>query len=224
MTKNKPPTGHRVLLFHGLARLHLSMAPLARYLRNRGHSTRLVQYPSRKQDCRSLVLNQVRPLLESEMASTDQPLAFVTHSLGGLLVSLALEQLEMDRPVKLVMLAPPLKGSELADHFNSNVLFRWFFGPVLGDLTTDAMAERLNLSLGDNVQVGVIAGCTRAHPLFHDILPRPNDGTVPVERTKMDGIDHHLVINASHPFIMWRRAVMKQVGYFLETGTFETAD
>jgi len=212
------------LLFHGLARLHLSMAPVARYLRNRGHSTRLVHYPSRKEDCASLVCDHIRPLIEAEIRATDRPVSFVTHSLGGVLVSLALQDLDIDRPVKLVMLAPPLQGSELADHFKSNAMFRWFFGPVLADLTTNAMTDRLRFSWGGNIQAGVIAGTARAHPLFKDVLPRPNDGTVPVERTKADGIDHHLVINASHPFIMWRRPVMKQVAHFLETGTFASTE
>ena len=41
------------------------------------------------------------------------------------------------------------------------------------------------------------------------------------ERTKLAGMTDHIVIHATHPFLMRNRAVVKQTIHFLQTGSFQ---
>lgn len=216
-----PPYSSRgtVLLFHGLARTRFSMLPLALLLRKHGFISRTVPYPSRKYDCRTLVERFVAPAIQRACDKATGPVHLVTHSLGGILVRLAMGDHPPDQLGRMVMLAPPNRGSELADKLQPKVLFRWFFGPVLGQLGTgpDAIWQSLPPL---PIETGILAGERRAHPLWKDTLPGPSDGTVPVERTTAAGSDDHAILAVSHPFIMWKPAVWKQVLRFLRDGRF----
>ncbi len=71
--------------------------------------------------------------------------------------------------------------------------------------------------------LGIIAGSTSINPLapwgLKDILGE-HDGVVPVERTKIDGMTDHIIIPATHSFMMFNPKAMKQVEHFLEDGHF----
>lgn len=219
-----PPYSSRgtVLLFHGLARTRFSMLPLALLLRKHGFISRTVPYPSRKYDCRTLVERFVGPAIHRACGQATGPVHLVTHSLGGILVRLALGDSAPSEIGRLVMLAPPNRGSELADKLHPKAPFRWFFGPVLQELGTgvDAIWKSLP-SLP--IETGILAGKRRAHPLWKNTLPEPNDGTVPVERTTAADARDHAVLAASHPFIMCKPAVWQQVIGFLQCGRFRCA-
>jgi len=117
------------------------------------------------------------------------------------------------------MLAPPSSGSELADLLRDRPLPRWFFGPVLPELSTDASGIWHHLP-ELTLPTGIIAGSGRAHPFWRKTLPAPNDGTVPVERTRVPSAIDHLVIRSTHPFIMWNRVAKRQTVGFIENGSF----
>jgi hypothetical protein len=56
--------------------------------------------------------------------------------------------------------------------------------------------------------------------LFSPFLPKPNDGTVSVENTKLAGMRDHITLPATHPLIMRNKQVIKQVLVFLRSGRF----
>lgn len=70
-------------------------------------------------------------------------------------------------------------------------------------------------------ELGVIAGSNSyalTSPALEDI---PNDGTVAVAETRVDGMQDFIVLDVDHSFLMWRSAVLDQVVTFLREGRFD---
>jgi hypothetical protein len=53
------------------------------------------------------------------------------------------------------------------------------------------------------------------------MIPGGNDGKVSVERTKLAGMTDHIVLRATHPYLMKNKTAIKQTLHFLQTGSFE---
>jgi hypothetical protein len=50
-----------------------------------------------------------------------------------------------------------------------------------------------------------------------------DDGKVSVERTKVVGMKEHLVVHATHPFLMKNNVVIENTIRFLRTGSFKVS-
>lgn len=48
----------------------------------------------------------------------------------------------------------------------------------------------------------------------------PNDGVVPVERTRLEGMDDFLVLHRTHTMLPWSRDAIGEAFRFLEQGRF----
>jgi triacylglycerol lipase len=141
---------------------------------------------------------------------------FVTHSLGGIIVRRFLATHELPNLGRVVMLAPPNGGSEVAD-----VMQRWL-KPVkpLRELGTGAMSTPRALPPAQ-FSCGVIAGSRSHIPLFsHWMNGVPNDGVVSVERTKLEGMQDFLILHRTHTFLPWASDAIDQVFSFIAEGRF----
>ena len=213
-----------IILLHGLARTSLSMRRLARRLAKEGFTVDNSDYPSRKDRIEPLARGVIERALE-RAPSTDVPVHFVTHSMGGMLVRAYLRQHKLDRLGRVVMLAPPNQGTEVVDFYNLRAPFlgrmlRSVLGPASGQMRTDA--DALPARLGPaNFDVGIIAGTMNRNPVFGPVISRmPSDGIVPVERTKLIGMSDFLALPYTHTFIMDKTVVQDQVVHFLQHGRF----
>ena len=75
---------------------------------------------------------------------------------------------------------------------------------------------------GNTHELGVIAGTLRMGVgMMIPGIPKPNDGTVAVEETKLEGMTDHLTLPVSHFGILMSRCVAEQTIYFLEHGMFK---
>ena len=217
------PTGI-VVLVHGLNRTSWSMSPLAWAARRRGYTVRNWGYRSRGgtiAEHGAALAAMVRKLAETESG----PIHIVTHSLGGIVVRAALQHESSDawrhRLGRIVMLAPPNHGSELADLFAAWPVTRRVLGPagVALGTGTDSVPHTLG-ALPDGVEVGVIAGDRTFDPLLGRLVSGPHDGKVSVASTHVEGMTDHRVVHRGHTFLMIAPDVQAAVFAFLEHGRF----
>jgi len=215
-----PPTAGAVVLLHGLARGSTSMARMAGTLRAAGYRVCNVAYPSRQHTVEVLAERYVAPAVAECYPDPVEPIHFVTHSLGGII----LRHLAADgAPIpigRVVMLGPPNRGSEVVDVLREQWLFQALNGPAGSQLGTGAHA--LPEQLGPPpFAVGVIAGTRSVNGILSMLIPGPDDGKVAVERAGVDGMADFVVLPASHTFMMLDAAVLRQTKHFLAHGAFE---
>jgi triacylglycerol lipase len=211
-----------VVLLHGLGRTPRAMWALERAARARGYRVLNLGYASRRGDVAQHAETVARTLRDSAPAGQ---LHFVTHSLGGIVLrqAVATGQLPAGRVARVVMLAPPNGGSEVADAFRQRRALRRLgpvvLGPAGADLGTgaDALVQRLPPV---PFELGVIAGTRSLNPVFSRLIEGENDGKVSVRRAAVPGMRAFLTVARSHTFLMLAPDVIAQTFTFLETGAF----
>lgn len=223
--ENRPASARGiVVLVHGLGRTSWSMAPLAWAARRRGYRVRNWGYRSRGgtiADHGAALAAMLQKLAETESG----PIHVVTHSLGGIVVRAALQHESASawrgRLGRIVMLAPPNHGSELADRFAVWPVTRRVLGPAGVALGTGESSVPQTLgALPPGVEVGVIAGDRTFDPILGRLMPGPHDGKVSVASTHVEGMTDHRVVHRGHTFLMLAPDVQSAVFGFLERGRF----
>ena len=209
-----------VVLRHGLARSARSMWLMARRLEAAGFAVRNIGYPSRRKPLDDLA-DDIHCDVDSFSRACGGTVHFVTHSMGGLVARIYLSGHRPEHLGRVVMLGPPNHGSEVADLLRNLALYRSFYGPA-GQQVTPGEATVLNRVLGaPDYLLGVIAGRRPLIPVWSaSVLPGPNDGTVTVEATKVDGMGDHLIVDVSHSWLILSRICADATVAFLKTGSF----
>lgn len=205
-----------VVLLHGLGRTHRSMRPLEDALGERGYRVVNLGYPSTSQTWDELVDTLGGAL--TACCQSGEPVHFVTHSMGGILVRMYLAERELPGLGRVVMLSPPNQGSEIVNRLRGDLL-ELVLGPASIRLGTDSASVPLQLG-PVGFELGIITGDLSLNPLFSSWLPGDDDGRVTVESAWVDGTNDFLVVPATHTFIMRRDEVILQVLAFLEDGRF----
>jgi hypothetical protein len=121
---------------------------------------------------------------------------------------------------RVVMLAPPNHGSELADRLKYNCLYRLATGPAGQQLGTSDSSVPNQLGPVD-FELGVIAGDRSLNPLFSWWIPGPDDGKVSVRSTRLPEMRDFLVVHHSHTWMAWSSEATSAVAEFLRTGCFQ---
>jgi len=211
--------GDYVVLLHGIARSSASMEKIKDHLIKRGYKVLNVDYPSTDYGLEELV-EKIHREVSSFNQSSNRRLHFVTFSMGGLVARVLIKKHRPGNLGRIVMLGPPNQGSEMADFLKDNVLFQKFYGPASQELGTNQESIRALLDDVD-FQLGVIAGDRSIDPIGSFLIPGPDDGKVSVERTKLKGMKDHIIIHATHTFMMKNEEVISQMLHFLKTGRFK---
>jgi triacylglycerol lipase len=207
-----------VVLLHGLARTARAMNEMEEALAKDGYKVANVSYPSREYTIEELAPMAIESGLEQ--CGDDSPkIHFVTHSLGGILVRYYYSDNDVERVGRVVMLAPPNQGSQVADSLGDMPGYDWLNGPAGSQLGKGE--DSVPLALGTpNFEFAVIAGNRSIDPLSSAILENPDDGKVSVEDTKLEGMRDFRLIEVSHAYIMQNEEVIGLVKRFLQTGSF----
>lgn len=211
-----------VILLHGLCRTTRSMARMERALTEAGYRVQNVSYPSRTASVQKLADDAIGKAVGDCQRDGATKIDFVTHSLGGILVRSYLARHSIPSLGRVVMLAPPNQGSEVADKLGWLFLYKWINGPAGIELGTDTNSAPNKLGPAD-FPVGVIAGDRSINWINSLLIPGRDDGKVSVERTRLAGMSDHIVVHTAHPFIMRNREVIRQTIQFLRAGSFDHA-
>jgi triacylglycerol esterase/lipase EstA (alpha/beta hydrolase family) len=214
-------TQEGVVLLHGISRTFRSMNKMQRAIEAAGFASLNVDYASRYKRLEELA-EDIHPTISRFTETFEGSIHFVCHSMGGLLARVYLVTHPPKRLGRVVMLGTPNGGSEVADRLKNFVGYRKFFGPAgqqlvtIRDETTEAFLRSPNYPLG------IIAGNRSIDPISSSFfLVGPNDGRVTIANTKIEGMTDHIVVDASHPWLIRHRPAIDQTIAFLRQGCFD---
>ena len=210
--------GDYVIILHGITRSNKHMQKLATYLQKDGFDVINLSYPStthKIEDLTEIINKEI-----SQRTPEKKRIHFIGYSMGGLMVRALIHKYNYKNLGKVVQLAPPNQGSELADFVKNFWPYKKIFGPAGQQLITDQSAVK-HIFGEVNYELGIIAGNATIDPISSAIIPGENDGKVAVERTKLEGMKDHIVVSASHTFFPFNKEVQKQTLYFLKNGNFK---
>lgn len=140
----------------------------------------------------------------------------VAHSLGGLVVLNMLAQASPPRIKRIVLMGSPCGGSHCASVLSRIPLLAALVGRSIRDAS-----GRTHWDVPSGVEIGVLAG-NRSFGFGRMIrgLPRPNDGVVSVEETRLAGCSDAITLPVSHSEMLISKACARQAGHFLRNGRF----
>ena len=205
-----------LLLAHGMARTSLSLRSLARHLRRDGHRVTLTGYVAAVEHF-DAVCGRVRGQLE-RLAGTGEPYAVIGHSLGGLILRVALGAGPPLRrePHRLIMLGTPNQPPRLAQRFRHLWPYRIVSGQM-GQLLADAHFFATLPPV--RVPYTIIAGTGGSRGRWSLFGEDPNDGTIAVAETLVVPDDNPILVDTRHTFMMNHAGVRRAVRYALADGT-----
>jgi hypothetical protein len=178
-----------------------------------------LSYPSTRLSLQELATNWLPKMLSEQTPEASAKIHFVTHSLGGIILRQYLQDHKIPNPGRVVMLAPPNHGSEVADKLKQNIFYKLFTGPAGQELGTNAFRTS-TWEGAAQFELGIIAGDRSLNPRLSACIGGPNDGKVSVQSAKLEGMQDFLVVPHSHTWMMWRRDVAVAVTEFLNSGRF----
>ncbi|RED49080.1 hypothetical protein [Aestuariispira insulae] len=216
------PDRHLVIMLHGILRSGGSFSSLASRLEAEGYAVAGLSYASTR-----LTLEQHGANLNSLMDQLEDvsSVSFVTHSMGALVLRQALG----DKPtwtdrieiLRAVMIAPPNRGSALAQDVQALPAYRAVYGRPGLQLTPEAAQL---IPMPPRVPFAVIAGGRNDGEGYNPFLEGDDDGVVRVVETRLSGMADFLVLPALHSTILSDPRTGDAVLAFFAEGRFSQAE
>jgi pimeloyl-ACP methyl ester carboxylesterase len=197
------------------------MSGISGHLKRKGHTVHNISYPSRAESFEELRDKHILPAIDNIKADKFDA---VVHSMGGLLMRLYAEKYGSKKIGRVVMIGTPNHGSEVADYLRDVPAFKWFHGPVGQNLGTASGDVQGRLKDSVDFDCGVIAGDNHWFHAPTSLLaniPRPNDGIVSVNSTKINGMKDHTTVWGDHTLMCWMPGVWRLASTYLEKGKFK---
>jgi pimeloyl-ACP methyl ester carboxylesterase len=217
-----PPLRGTVLFVHGLWMTGVESFLLRRRLTTRGWALRVMPYSSMGESM-DVVARRCARMAMAIARRTLAPVHLLGHSMGGLVIYRMFELgvLAPDRFsgdfCRVVFMGTPIRGCQCARFLDT-------VGPVrrvLGRVGSTCLPQGVPGRWEFPAQLGIIAG-TAPIGLGH-LLTRfdgPNDGTVAVAETRLEGATDMCELPVSHTSMCLSAEVAGRIANFLETGRF----
>jgi pimeloyl-ACP methyl ester carboxylesterase len=135
--------------------------------------------------------------------------------MGGLVVRAYLAEHADERIRRMVMIATPNRGAELADLLKRNLVYRGLFGPAGRQLSTEGLIPTLPTP---DFEFAVIAGARGTPTGWNRLIPGDDDGTVTVESTRLAGAADFATVPTIHTFLVGEPDVADMTRRFLREG------
>ena len=143
----------------------------------------------------------------------------VTYSMGGLLLR-ALLTLYPETPVqRVVMIAPPNQGAEMAE-----LVRRWIPVHELGWDPLAPLLPNAPTQLDEpaaHIPVGIIAGIKYNGTGYNPLLSEDNDGKVCLTETKLKRDHQWITVKGRHPSLILHPTPIHQTKHFLQHQRFD---
>jgi pimeloyl-ACP methyl ester carboxylesterase len=204
-----------VVVAHGLWMPGWETAVLRRRLARAGFAPCLFRFPSVGE---TLGANAER-LARFAAKVPGEVVHFVGYSLGGVVTLTMLEAQPPARPGRVVCLGSPLNGSCSGRRLAALPGGARLLGRCMGELHEHGGVPPWTARR----DLGIIAGNVAVgFGRLLDALQGPNDGTVAVAETMLEGAAAHLVLPVSHTSMLFSPTVAAQTVHFLRNGQFRS--
>ena len=213
-------SNQKIFVLHGYGSPKFMMNKIDRELKKEQFITENYSYKSMSVDLDSLG-NQ---LYQDVKRSKFDTVSFVTHSMGALVVRSMLKYSLSDKDFpkihRIVMIAPPNSGAEIADFYASFEILKKLLGPNIEHMTTDSDSYARKLPIPYNTEVGIIVALRGKKFGYNPFIKGDNDGLLTPERTKL-GIEKDVAyIKTSHNLATQKSIVSDLIIEFLKFGAF----
>lgn len=212
--------GTKTYLLHGYGGFAFEMKGVHKALQDRGAVSEIFPYPSYSQDVDSVACELYTKIKKENLDTV----CFVTHSMGALVVRALFGKIVPGDsfPVthRLVMIAPPNKGTSVADFFIRSKFIRYLAGPNIKNLTTDTLSGASRYPL-PSCETGLIIGSYGEGKRVNLFIHRENDGIVATDQAILGNEKDILQFKSWHWGLLYQKKVIDQTLYFLQNGKFQ---
>ncbi len=197
-----------VVLVHGFCGSPLDMWPIARRLRRIGYGVVNWGYQSIGTRIESRADRLAQKLLTLD-GRVPTKFHLVTHSLGGIIARAALANARFEKLGRVVMLAPPHRGSHIAR--KCSPYFAWL-APSLRQLSDDP-----------DSYVNHLENSLLEHSIDFGIVESAKDRVIAKGCVHLEGCRDFAVVDGHHAILTWYRQTIRLVENFLTRGQFSPA-
>lgn len=214
-----------IVCIHGFMTTARSMKPIERTLKRTGFKTYSWEFPSRQRTIQEHACYLVQFLQEIACNCPEEPINFVTHSTGALILRAALnfpDCPEAAKCGKAVLLAPPNQGSKLARQFRNFTPLKYIVGPKMGWelMNYDLCAIQQFGYFPKTMEMYIVAG-TKGNTLF---FCEPNDGFIALQETRLDTPYYWTSYPIDHGNLLTSSKILRLIRCFFYWGACERSD
>ena len=207
----------KIVLVHGYGRSPSAMWRMSEFFEKAGYQVYNIGYRSITQDIDG-IKDEFYSKVDKYLSTTNQKVHFIGHSMGGLLIRSYLGERKVHNMGNVVIMGSPNKGTPVVDKLKE----KWYFplgGPAIKSLSAKGSSFLRSLKR-PYYKLGVIAGII-TRPKNKDLIPGKDDGLVPFESTKVEGMKDMIVLPVSHYMMRYDQLVFNQVLYFIKNSEFK---
>lgn len=196
-----------VIVLHGFGGHWLVMHPLARSLRSAGFKVQNWGYASLRKTIDLHAAALAKQIEKQESDPNVERFHLVAHSMGSILVRVALGQMKPSKLGRIVMLVPPNKGSHAATRFSP--YFSWL-STTLTQIqdSPNSFVNQIETQIEPEYEVGVV----QADRDF--VVQRP--------ATYLDEAKEYVIARGFHSGILFSPRCAELVKAFISSGSFST--